>query len=167
MPDPTEKQKKLTDEIAALRQEMSAPANLPTSTAVIPPEAFIRDDEEPPAATPLTNEQLRESRQAAAKQNPPSNKYYGPPVNKNLLIAALIIGGAGVVDTWTNNNNPIGSTTGTLRVLVGTYVFILVLSLLDLVPGLRGVTSGLAWLAVIAALLQSHLFDFLKGVTVK
>jgi hypothetical protein len=86
-----------------------------------------------------------------------------PPVNKNLLIAALIIGGTGVLSSLDVTKNLPGdiSHPQTMKVIIGTYVFILVLSLFDLIPGLRNVVSGLAWLAVIACILQSGIVSLI------
>ncbi len=71
-------------------------------------------------------------------------------MNKPIVIAGFIIGGGGVVTVLSGKGN-----ANLMRVFVGTYVFVLVLSFSELVPPLKPIAGGLATVAAIAALLYS------------
>jgi hypothetical protein len=63
--------------------------------------------------------------------------------NKQIIVSALVIGGAGVWKSWTSGK-PIG------RVLLGTYMLVVILSIIDLIGGVAATLAG--GLAMIAAM---------------
>lgn len=71
-------------------------------------------------------------------------------VNKGILIAGMVIAGTTILNNaWVHSN-----TKGVVKVLVGAYVFLIVLAFVDMIPGMRPVTTGLAMLAMLTTLLM-------------
>lgn len=70
-------------------------------------------------------------------------------VNKHIVAAALIIGLTGIVNAATMHNSSM------TRVIIGAYVFLLILSVLDYFGGpLDTIASALAMLAVLYVILH-------------
>lgn len=68
--------------------------------------------------------------------------------NKNIVVAAFVITAAGIVNSITNK-------TKVTPVVIGGYIFLLVLSLVDMVGGdVAKIASGLAMLAMVYVLLN-------------
>lgn len=82
-------------------------------------------------------------------------------VNRHVLIAAFVIGGAGIVRYFTGGTAKGVSLT---RILVGGYVLILVLALLDISSALRPLVSALATLAMISVIFASGVVQWLAGL---
>ena len=73
------------------------------------------------------------------------------PMNKQIIAATLIIGGSGVIRAW-QTKKPL------TPVLLGSYVFMLVLSLADLFGGqVSKVAGAIALVAVVAVILNTWL----------
>lgn len=82
-------------------------------------------------------------------------------MNNHIIAAGLIIVGSGVVQAWTSKK-PI------TPVIIGGYVFMLILSILDMFGGqISTIASALAMLAVVYVLLNvfpwSQISSLLKG----
>jgi len=72
-------------------------------------------------------------------------------MNKQIIAATLIIGGSGVIRAW-QTKKPL------TPVLLGSYVFMLVLSLADLFGGqVSKVAGAIALVAVVAVILNTWL----------
>ena len=70
-------------------------------------------------------------------------------MNKHIIAATLVIGGSGVIKAW-QSNQPI------TPVIIGSYVFMLVLSILDLFGGQVSTLAGaLAMVAMIGVILNT------------
>lgn len=85
-------------------------------------------------------------------------------MNKQIVVAAFIITGSGVVKVWLADN-----PHGTTKVVLGGYIFLLVLSLLDMAGGdLSKIASGLAMVAVVYTLLSDlSIFEYLTKLVSK
>lgn len=70
-------------------------------------------------------------------------------VNRGIVIAGMVI----IVTTVTNQVWVQNQTTGVTRVLVGAYIALVILALIDLIPGMSQVTTGIALLAALTAVL--------------
>jgi hypothetical protein len=82
-------------------------------------------------------------------------------MNKKIVIAVLVIGGSGVISAW-NHNKPV------TPVIMGSYIFLLMLSIADMFGGeLSKLSGALAMLAMTYVLLEqdSFLWDILKQQT--
>lgn len=79
-------------------------------------------------------------------------------MNKPIVLAGFIIGGTGVLTVLSGK-----SSANLMKVFVGSYVFVLVLSFSELVPELSGVASGLAVVAAIVCLLNPELWKIIKS----
>lgn len=82
-------------------------------------------------------------------------------VNRHIMIAGVIVLGCGMLRYWTGQTK---SRVNFTRLLVGGYVFVLILSLVDLSTMLRPVASALADLAAIAVLFSSGVIEWLAGL---
>lgn len=68
-------------------------------------------------------------------------------MNKKIIIAAFVITGSGVINAW-SHNKPV------TPVILGSYIFVLLLSIADMFGGpLADISSALAMLAVVYVLL--------------
>lgn len=82
-------------------------------------------------------------------------------VNRHVVIAGIIILGCGMVRYWTGKTSTRVNFT---RLLIGGYVLVLILSLLDLSSVLRPLASALADLAAIAVLFSSGVLSWLASL---
>lgn len=79
-------------------------------------------------------------------------------MNKQIIAAVLVIGFAGVVNAWTKKQ-PI------TRVILGAYVLLLILSLMDLFGGpMRRFGGALAMLAVVYVLINQFPWSSILGL---
>lgn len=80
-------------------------------------------------------------------------------LNGHILLAVVVIGGAGIINAYTAvPPRPIE------RVLLGSGIFLIVLSLLDMFGGRAGeIAGGLAFLAMVVAILSMGLLGTLAG----
>ena len=81
-------------------------------------------------------------------------------MNKKIVVAVLVVGASGVIKAW-NSKPPQGVTP----VIMGTYVFMLMLSLADMMgPDMSKLAGALAMLAMVYVLLEqdSFLWDLIK-----
>jgi predicted membrane protein len=70
-------------------------------------------------------------------------------MNKHIIAATLIIGASGVVNAWQNKK-------AITPVIMGSYVFMLVLSIIDLFGGEASRVAGaIAMVAVVAVILNT------------
>lgn len=70
-------------------------------------------------------------------------------MNKHIIAATLIIGGSGIIKAW-QSKKPITS------VILGSYVFMLILSLIDLAGGQASKFAGaIAMVAMLAVILNT------------
>src|SRR5260221_14372608 len=79
-------------------------------------------------------------------------------MNKKIVIAVLVIGGSGVIKAW-NTGKPV------TPIIMGSYVFMLMLSIADMFGGeLSKLSGALAMLAMTYVLLEqdSFLWDVVK-----
>jgi hypothetical protein len=84
-------------------------------------------------------------------------------VNKHIVAAALIIGATGVIKAY--SSNPPKAIT---PVIIGTYVLLLLLALMDLFGGpLAALSSALAMLAVLYILLTEFPWDIILHLVKK
>lgn len=70
-------------------------------------------------------------------------------VNRGIVVAGVVI----IVTTVTNQVWVKNTTTGVTRVLVGAYIALLILAVVDIIPGTQQVTTGLALLAALTTVL--------------
>jgi uncharacterized membrane protein len=78
-------------------------------------------------------------------------------MNKHIIASVMIIGASGVVNAWTNHK-PI------TIVILGTYVFLLVLSIADMFGGqVSQLAGGMALLAALTVLLTEFPWNTVLG----
>ena len=82
-------------------------------------------------------------------------------VNRHIVVAGIIVLGCGIIRYWTGQT---ASRANMTRILMGGYVLVLVLSLLDLSIALRPIASALADLAAIAVLFSSGVIGWLASL---
>jgi hypothetical protein len=73
----------------------------------------------------------------------------GGSVNGSIVTTTLVITGLGAYEA-------ISKKKGVGPVLIGGYILMLVLSLAELIPGVSGIVSGIAWVALLAMLIGSQ-----------
>ena len=77
-------------------------------------------------------------------------------MNKHIIVAAFVVGGSGVLNSW-HNQKPI------TPVIIGTFIFVLVLALVDSFapPKMQTVVGAIAMLAVMYVLLTEFPWDWI------
>lgn len=78
-------------------------------------------------------------------------------INGHVITAVVVIAGAGIINAWSNKRPA-------YRLIVGSMIFLIVLSLLDTFGGpASSIASGLAMLAMVYSILNIVPFDQIMG----
>lgn len=78
-------------------------------------------------------------------------------INSHIIFAGVVIGGAGLVNGWVNG-------TPVTPVIIGSYVFLLMLALLDSIGGpVSDLAGALAMIAVLVVLLDEFPWQAILG----